>query len=464
MLLSFKTRIPSAFTSNETTAYSGTESKSDPKLNTIGSHRPQQSFMRIARLAIRHVTARGFWTPVIVISIAITITLFSLLLPISNNLAAISAVYAKYSSGFIILGSDEKAHGEFLEQLNHYFTDKDVESIRTTYDLKNIFRMMEALVSTKVKAAELPPEALAGLKIPNVDEVYLTLSLVGLDVETASEGNIPFASIIEGEFLVSGRSGTAVISSDAGKLLRVGLGDNVTLLLRRAGVEEKYSFGVVGVFTPPILLTSYPYVVVDINDAFKVLNISDTSKAKYTTLWIKPNDLDAVPTIVRGLRQEYTFAQVFYDRDLVKAALDVLRTTSSTYVQVSYLTLGSSTALVVLLKLLETWRHKREIGLLRSTGWTSNHVLAFIVWQAMYIGLISGAISVVLTLLFGNLAGTFLVPQLSSRIITTSNITPVDTSFMAVSPLMAVSLSVVASLIGALYALRLTPLQALERA
>ncbi len=460
-------------------------------------------FLSVLRIALSKLIKDKTWTLLQVGLITLTLTFFSIIVPLTLSLNQIMKRYSEFSINLIEVEPKASHKTEIylpsypvtMNELRAFenltlrwykkglfFTEDDVNRISQIDGVKKVVRVQQFnLCFNLTKYGEYlrdlglePPE---GYKPPEI----IRTSVFCLEVEKVQGVLAYFNNIIEGRFLEPGENGTVVISY--AEMIPPELMGG--LPFGEGKVPEKVYF-IIGNVT-----YEFSVVGVVVADPFKVQSIADLSYMReliikefkpltdhpvfldfYTRVFVLCESVDDVIPVAKAIRDIYPEAGVYFQAVQSRMIVEILKTFTSTYNFMAISTFVVTVSVALLARVVEVRRKKEEIGLLKALGWRDRDILLMVVSMSVFIGLISGGLSVVVSLVVGYYLRLFLMPDLPRTHPTIQyELEAVfevlvrrlpDVRFLVLAPFVGVLISVVGALLMSVYILRLTPADALK--
>ena len=425
--------------------------------------------------ALRQVfRTRRAWTLLLILMIGVTIASFEVLSPVADSMSNQLESYTEFATGFVTMWggatvgvgyfnpfhySPEDILGDFSFNITKAlpFSEEDIANITSMEGVEAVYRaaiMSAAYIPTKEQQEKMFPD----IEIPENFTVAWDTGLVGVEAEAALAGLLPYANVEKGRFVRPGESDAVVVSTHLEKDYGFTVGDEIPLMIW----NESRRFRIVGVYSGLLPTAMDPgfTAVMDLDELFRLLDVGP-SDGRYNALFIKVGDPSLAQSIVYALREEYPMAQAHFQFAFAETALELLSSTVNTYDLIRNLLLIVSAATIILIRLIDLLRHRRELGLYMGIGWRERDILSYMLWQSAIIGLIGATVGILLTVATGGYLSHALVPERLKYTFPISTQVP-DPAFLPFAPLIALVLSTLTFTAGYLYIRRLTPLKALE--
>jgi putative ABC transport system permease protein len=286
----------------------------------------------------------------------------------------------------------------------------------------------------------------------NTPDKITSVSLIGGDPETLRA--LSFYDIQEGRFITADDEGKAVISKSLAEVAQVKVGDTLELPTP-TGLAQ---FEIIGLL-PPTLLGA-EQVIVPLAQAQKLLAMPD-----------KINVIDAnfnTPDANRRAEIEANIKSALgthYTIGVLQAGAEILTNIKSAQAIMTFL--GSLGLLMGGFIIFNTFRtivaeRRRDIGMLRAIGANQNTILALILTEGVVQGVIGTALGILLGYGFGWLATTAFA-AIGKQFLNINVGGPVVTGpLIALSVGLGVGVTLLAGILPARAASRVTPLEALR--
>lgn len=414
--------------------------------------------------------ARRAWTLLLILIIGVATASFEVLSPIADSMSNQLESYTKFATGFIIMHggatvsvsyfnpfhySPEDLPGDFPYNITKAlpFNEEEIANISIMEGVEVVYRiaiMSAAYIPTKEQQEKMGN--------PENSTVIWDTGLVGVEAEAALAGLLPYANVEKGRFLRPRESDAVVVSNLLEKDWGFTVGDEIPLII----LNEERRFKIIGIYSGLLPTAMDPgfTAVMDLDELFRLLNV-DPSDGRYNALLIKVGEPSLAQSIVNALREEYPMAQVHYQFAFAETSIELLSSTVNTYDLILNLFLVVSAAIIILIRLIDLLRHRRELGLYMGVGWRERDILSYMLWQSAIIGLIGATVGILLTVAVGGYLSEALVPERLKYTFPISMQVP-DPAFLPFAWLIALVLSMLTFTAGYLYIRRLTPLKALE--
>jgi len=412
----------------------------------------------------------------LILMIGVATASFEVLAPIADSMSNQLESYTKFATGFVTMWGGGTVGVDFWNPF--HFSPEDIpgSTFNITkslpFDEKDIANMssmegVETVYRTAIMAAAYTPTKEQREKMherfPDIERREDATGtwdtcLVCVEAEAALAGLLPYANVEKGRFLRPGETDAVVVSTILEKEWGFTVGDEIPLIIW----NDEHRFKIVGVYSG-LLPTAMDFgftAVMELDELFTFLDV-DPSDGRFNALFIKVGEPSLAQPIVKALREEYPTAQVHYEFAFIETSMELLSSTLNTYDLIRNLLLLVSAATIILIRLIDLLRHRRELGLYMGIGWRERDILSYMLWQSAIIGLIGATVGILLTVATGGYLSEALVPERLKYMFSISTQVP-DPAFLPLAPLIALVLSTLTFAAGYLYIRRLTPLKALE--
>ncbi len=419
--------------------------------------------------------SRRAWTLLLILMIGVATASFEVLTPIADSMSNQLESYTKFATGFIMMWGGATVGVDVSNPFYHYpedfnitkalpFNEEDIANISSREGVEVVYRiaiMSTTHIPTKEQQEKTLEEYRSRGILENLPEnatVMWGAGLVGVEAEAARVGLLPYANVEKGRFLQPRESDAVVVSNLLERDWGFTVDDEIPLRI----LNEEHMFKIVGVYSGLLPTAMDPgfTAVMDLDELFRLLDV-DPSDRRYNTLLIKVEEPSLAQSIVNALREEYPMAQVHYQFAFAETSIELLSSTVNTYDLIRNLLLVVSAATIILIRLIDLLRHRRELGLYMGIGWRERDILSYMLWQSAIIGLLGATVGILLTMATGGYLSEALVPERLKYTFTIPSQVP-DPAFLLFAPLIALVLSTLTFTVGYLYIRRLTPLKALE--
>jgi len=394
---------------------------------------------------------RWIWTLLLLIIIGTATSSFEILLSLTDSLTRQQQSYTKYNIGFIIMYGGKPA---IIDDTDPF--KKSTNAVVQNYPFNNT---IASKISNKdgIEAVY----RVTVVKVPHqLSEEKVYLGLVGVETEAAGAAVLPYANMWKGRFLSPNNDDCAVISNKLEEESGFTLNDHISLKIH----NETETFSIIGVFGGllPEELDPGKTIVIDLDRFWEIMNAS-SREHRYSALLVKVADPELGQNVTRQLREEYGRKEIYvvYQYTLARYTLELMSTTVSLYRITNILMLVASSAIIMLIRLVDLMKRKNELGLLTAIGWRERDVTMYLLLQSLLLGLIGSALGLMMAVGIGPLISKSLIPtELAFR--AEIKLEVPSPAYLPYGVLVAITLSALAFTWGYLYYRRLTPLKMLE--
>ena len=212
-----------------------------------------------------------------------------------------------------------------------------------------------------------------------------SVSIVGVDVSTASVGPLTGAQITSGRSLgaTDASAKVAVVDRTYAKTQSLAVGDTLTI-----GTKD---FTVVGIAAAPASGAS-TQVYLPLTQAQSLAGVGSV----VNTIYVKATSASSIAPAKQEIKALYPKANVTTASDLAKQVTGSLASASNLATKLgSWLSIAVLLAAIVIASLLTisaVGRRTRELGTLKALGWRTPRVVAQVVGEALTQGVLGGAI------------------------------------------------------------------------
>jgi hypothetical protein len=402
---------------------------------------------------------------------------FEVLTPLAGSMSSQLESYTKFATGFILMWGGSTVDVSYSNPFHHStedspfnitkalpFDEGDILRISGMEEVEAVYRiavMSAAYIPTKEQQQKMR-EKYEWYEWPEneTSKVLWNTGLVGVEASAAQVGPLPYANVEEGLFLQPGETDVVVVSNLIEKDWGFTVGNELPLIIQ----NETRRLKVVGVYSgllPTAMDPGYT-AVMDLRELFRLLDVTP-SERRYNALLIKLGEISLAQSIVRSLREEYPQAQVHYQYSLAKTTIELVSSTLTAYNLTRNLLLVVSATIIVLIRLIDLLRHRRELGLYVAIGWRERDILQYMLWQSALIGLIGAAVGTLLAVASGGYLSDVLISERLKSTLMISLQVP-DPTLLSFALLIALALSTLTFGVGYLYIRSLTPFRILEGA
>ena len=404
-------------------------------------------------MSINHsLRIRWVWTLLSVLVLSVTTASQGVLSSMMEDMTVQQEALTMYNIGFVTMSGGSPVSSSSLEMFHsgapelsdrYPFDEGVVGEVLEMEGVVDVFRIAVIWVPTT-----LP------------DDSVEYAGLVGVEISAAESALLPYASMWEGRFLEEGDVSCALINVDFEVDCGLSVGDELELNLGGEGV----SLEVVGIYDALLSEEINPEksVVVDFDEFWEILSVPQGYR-RYSGVLVEVADPGMGEVVADELRRRYMEegATVLYQYTLAKYTVALLANTVNTYRFTGLLLLTVASASIVLIRVIDLVRQREEIGLMTSVGWRDSHILGFLFWKSLIIGVLGFGVSLVLMYFGGGFFRRMIVPQKVSRMVSIS-FSDLGAGFLLQAFILTIALSVLAFLAGYAYYRRLTPLKMLE--
>ena len=200
-----------------------------------------------------------------------------------------------------------------------------------------------------------------------------------------------FNNVVEGRTITSSDKHALMLSEQAADKFNKRAGSTIRI--------NGTKFTVVGIFSTDSQLLTRVFVT-SFNDAQDLLNIPSDSVSLFYVLPEDPAFANNLKTILKfkyGDIMDVLTAQDLID--IMGSFLDNLKLMSWIVAIISAVVAGIGILNTFLMSVIE---RTKEIGVLRATGWQSNHILELILSEALLLGIFGGIVGIILGVLTAN--------------------------------------------------------------
>ena len=250
-------------------------------------------------------------------------------------------------------------------------------------------------------------------------------------------------NFILGRPLIEGDKNKIVIGVLAATVSKVGINDQINV--------KNETFTVVGIFETDSLIDAVMYI--PLQDAMRIQNLTNT----VSTIFVSPMSLESlgeVKEFVNTVLFEKYGVEAIEFNELAASGLQILELMNQFGLIVGFLTMVVATLSVVNTILMGVQERKREIAVLKATGWTNREIAAEVVIESMIITVVGGTFGIVFGILISKLSLDYF-----------STLLRFSFSFNAIlnASLVTISLGFFAGLYPAIRAARISPVVDLAR-
>lgn len=393
------------------------------------------------KFTIRQTLTRWAWALILIFLIAISSSSFIVLGSISDGLGRTQAEYAHYNLGFVIVYDSSPLYLTqdlfSYDQIGYPFTEESVDKVLSIDGVQAVYRVTVVLIGYKLDTGD-----------------YYDLGLIGIDTEASRDAVLPYANMMNGRFLSKEDTGCAVINFKLSELMPTTT--NMTLNI----LGRKTTLRIIGVYNSllPQEIDPLRSVLVDQYTFWQMVN---TSRRKYSSILLSVKDPSRVEGVVSKLREEFPGASVIYQYDLAQHTVSLMSSTSILYGTINALVNAVAAATVVLLRVLDLTKRKRELGLLMAVGWSEGSIINYLFIQSLFLGLSGAAIGITASCAAGMYVTSLLTPMELTKTGTSIRL-GLNPSYFPYAVSLAISFSIIAFVATYLCYRRLTPLRMLE--
>ena len=323
------------------------------------------------------------------------------------------------------------------------FTDEDVELVRQLDGVVAVYpelRLTAIITFRDLNITVINPDT---GEVTTISEIKEYFDLIVVEVDYLED--MPFyRSLIEGRY--PDRGAYEVMASK--HFEGISFNDEAEIQLG----PETFKMEVVGIFLPPRIQHSMVTSRETVDNMLGELPIPENA---YTSMWVKVGSLEDVELVAELIDEALPKALVSYDAAAVKSAIELVNVAQSHYALIGYSLLILASAGLVLVRVLDVTKHKWEIGLLKTMGWSSSNVFKYVLYYSLYIGVLGFILGIALSILLANFTPMFSIKMPFSP--EAVKILPkLDMYQMAFALPLSLAISTAAGWAGALYCIRLS--------
>ncbi|MEI8353062.1 MAG: ABC transporter permease [Lentisphaerota bacterium] len=206
-----------------------------------------------------------------------------------------------------------------------------------------------------------------------------TYTLMGLDVRAMPRPDDVGLAIESGRFLNKGDTDGAVIGKAVAESLNVAVGDTLTL---KDGLGNSGRFKIVGLFTRDVQIYAADLIIVPVRAARTFFGYGDGEATDLCVYLADPADAGLVAAGIQKLAK----GTRVLGKDAVKSIVQQVYGTRAGVFQAMWI-------ILLLTVMLTAWaeasgtdtRLKREIGILKATGWSTTNIIEMKVFENVII-------------------------------------------------------------------------------
>jgi putative ABC transport system permease protein len=289
---------------------------------------------------------------------------------------------------------------------------------------------------------------------PNKSDIVTALSLVGIDPE--KENSLRAFALVAGRYLQADDSAAAVISRTLADTLKMDVGDT----FRIPSVDGTTALTIVGIL-PAKITPGNETVWVNLPDAQAITNALgkvNTININTETMAMEERRAEVQANIEAALGSQYQVGTLFTGTE-VFASLALAQTMFNVF-GVLALFMGGFIIFNTFRTIIA--ERRRDIGLLRALGANRRTIIGVILAEGFLQGTIGTILGLILGYLFGLGAILIAEPFMSTFINLNLGMPVVSPALLIISITLGIGVTVVAGLIPALSASKVTPLEALR--
>jgi putative ABC transport system permease protein len=204
-----------------------------------------------------------------------------------------------------------------------------------------------------------------------------------------------------------------------------------------------------------------PYIA---NDSFPI----------YTGFYVKVDSPDNLFDVEQSIKERYPDAGIEYPAALASLSREVLAGVKRSYDMLILFMTVPTAVILFSVRVLEGLRSHRQIGLLKAIGWRNKHVLIFILVETIVVGILGGLTASLASLLLAPyLRGIFLTGGYFGEGVVRADVKSMlynvvsgipDKTLLIYSPILGMSIFLMASLFTTIYYAHLSPAETLKEA
>lgn len=396
----------------------------------------------LIKFTLQQIFGRWTWALLIVLVIALSSTSFIILGSMSDELSQTQATITRYNVGFALMYGGSPMYlikDIFTLAPNSYpFSEESVVKVLSIEGVQSVYRVTTVTIPYQVEGGDT-----------------LSLGLIGVETGAVRDALLPYANMVSGRFLDAEDLNGAVINFGLTGKIRPGT-ENLTL----STLGRNTTLRVLGVYDSflPREMDPQESVLVDQSTFWSMVN---ASKHRYSALLVSVKNPADGAGVTSKLMNEFPGASVIYQYKLAEHTVGLLSSTSILYGVISALVVIVAAATVVLLRVLDLVKRRRELGLLMVIGWREESIVGYLFNQSLILGLSGAAVGMGISYTLGLYLIGILTPyELTASEARVSLV--LNPSYFLYASLLAIFFSVFAFVITYLFYRRLTPLKMLE--
>ncbi len=322
----------------------------------------------------------------------------------------------------------------------------------------------------------------------NISKAWLSImpTILGIDLDATDGVLTYFNDVIQGRFLKGKNeilltidyTRPIIIESDralpcSGKAI---VGDMVEIMYMNdekplTNLYESYRVRLVGILSPYKRLggvASLDFVLEMARDQLKEANSIILDKLPlYTVLYVKVDKPENVMDVANEIMDMYPNAGVYYSGYTASLAGELIKSLEANYRLTTYILIGISIALISVARGLEALKSKRDIGLLKTLGWSDKEILLLTIIIASIVGLSAGVLSSISLVILKPYIINFIKPSIPpTGNVATYNVKKIieylvddipPNHILILTPLLGTVISLAASIISIVLYLRMSP-------
>jgi len=320
---------------------------------------------------------------------------------------------------------------------------------------------------------------------------YKAIMISAIEVNKTGDVIFYLNNLVEGRYIKPGEK-EIVLTTGARSWLGLDVGDEVTFIFgpivnaeNTTSYEEieslsKIKFKIVGIISVPS--TAYVDAVADLGVMMKIFKETNADRLRpfiengsfpvYTSFYVKVDDPKYLVDVGSKIQKMFPKAGVYYPAVQAKLIMEVLQGLKRNFDMMNLFILAPAGIILFSVRVLEGVRSRRQIGLLKAMGWTNKHILTLVVVDILFIGLVSGVLASLVSILIapylrgilisGGYFGTGLIRANIMSVLYNMMPRIPDERLMLLSPLIGIVLFILASLFTTIYYARLSPAETLK--
>jgi len=441
----------------------------------------------LIRFSLRYaLRMRPAWSALLILMFSVAILSYEVVTPTADSLERRLEEYTAFSSGYITALEYKQPKGMIITMYSPFDIEGSIRIVAKEHpgwfaSNASIERFIQSL-KNQVDLNRTYPFSKEGIedvmKVDHVKTVYPMLifdseyitfqnststevmgfTVLSVDPAAAGTAILPFSNMDSGRFLMPGEDKCVISQTFRSYGFDLGGDMPVTIMSR----EKRYEIvGVMGYGVSYSLMHGLG-VIMNVETVWRELEVSP-DKQRYNALLIQVDDPGQGYAVMETIRGMYNSSNVMFLWQAEQAWMytRLLESTAPLYGSIKVLLIAFAAASIVILRLIEISRNRRDLGLLIALGWKEKDIMKYQLIGSLIIGLLGATIGIAMSYVVGKTIADNLVSE-SLKIAYSIYPKIPDPAYVMNALLLAIGLSLITFLVTYTYQRRTTPLKLLE--